>query len=189
MDKSGLEIDNFCKIYGERIRFVRFAQSYLHNETEAEDVVADVFSKVWETRDNLRDSYSEVKAYIYTLLRNRCVDIIRRNAKKNDIHTHLYRNISDEELNVLENVDVIHKVFASEVQAILRGATDKLDERSMSIFTDNRVNGMTYKEIADKYGMTFDQVAKNISKTLAVLSRELKDYLPLLLLLFLSHSK
>lgn len=187
-ENGHMELDSFCRLYGERVRFVKLALSYLHDADEAEDVVADIFSGLWERREQVRGSYEVQKSYVYTIVRHRCVDIIRRNLRKKDIHDRLYRNIADEEIRVLENDDVIGTVFANEVARLIGGAGELVDERSMRIFSDSRLGGLTYKEIARKYNMTFDQVAKSISRTLSVFSKVLKDYLPFLVLMMLHRN-
>ena len=52
------------------------------------------------------------------------------------------------------------------------------------IFMD-RLRGLSYKEIAEKYGISHRSVTYEISKTLAVLKESLKDYLPLVIYLLM----
>ena len=55
----------------------RIAYFMLESRAEAEDAVQEVFLKLWESRDSL-DGIRSPKAYCITLLKNHCLDRIRR---------------------------------------------------------------------------------------------------------------
>ena len=71
-----------------------------------------------------------------------------------------------------------------ELRAILAEALDKLPENTRVIFEKNRFEGKKYAEIAEEQQISVKTVEAHISKALKILRVELKDYLPLLLLLF-----
>ena len=58
----------------------RIAMRYLENSDDASDAVQDLFVKLWNSRDTL-DSVSSPRAYSYTLMRNLCIDRIRRSGR------------------------------------------------------------------------------------------------------------
>ena len=62
-------------LYGPRI--YRFALAYLKNKPDAEELMQDVFLKIWEKRDHL-DPAKNVKAYIFKIAVNCIYDNIRK---------------------------------------------------------------------------------------------------------------
>lgn len=94
----------------------------------------------------------------------------------------------NEELNVklfaLESFD--HNFSSEEdIETLLRNAIDKLPERCRLIFIKSRIEGKKYKEIAEELNLSVNTVEGQISIALKKLREELKDYLPLLLFLFI----
>ena len=77
--------------------------------------------------------------------------------------------------------------FSSEedIETLLRNAIDKLPERCRLIFIKSRIEGKKYKEIAEELNLSVNTVEGQISIALKKLREELKDYLPLLLFLFI----
>ncbi|OCW92395.1 hypothetical protein A9168_16250 [Macellibacteroides sp. HH-ZS] len=94
----------------------------------------------------------------------------------------------NEELNVklfaLESFD--HNFSSEEqIEILLRNAIDKLPERCRLIFIKSRIEGKKYKEIAEELNLSVNTVEGQISIALKKLREELKDYLPLLLFLYI----
>ncbi len=54
-----------------------FAFKILRHDAEAQDVVSDSFVKLWERRKMI-DKTGSIKSYLYTTVKNACVDILRR---------------------------------------------------------------------------------------------------------------
>jgi len=57
-------------------RFIRFARTYVHEESAAEDIVMDSFMYYWEKRDSLTPD-SNVPAYILTVIKHKCLNHLR----------------------------------------------------------------------------------------------------------------
>ena len=55
---------------------ISFAIKYVDREESAEDIVQDVFVKVWETRARLRE-VGNLSAYLYQMVRFRCFNHLR----------------------------------------------------------------------------------------------------------------
>ena len=110
-----------------------------------------------------------------------CEKIIHRNLK--------IRAIDAYNMSLLESDSRDSGMYSSEVMAICRESLSRLPVLTSEIFMD-RLRGLSYKEIAEKYGIshrsvTYRSVTYEISKTLAVLKESLKDYLPLVLYLLM----
>ena len=72
----------------------------------------------------------------------------------------------------------------AELEFLLNNALDKLPEKISSTFRMNRFEGKTYVEIAEEKQISVKTVEAYMSKTLKFLKVELKDYLPLMIIIW-----
>ena len=75
------------------------------------------------------------------------------------------------------------EIFSAEVAAIVRQSLDRLPELTREVFVARRFEELSYKEIAEKYGITVRRVEFELEKAVKQLRVALKDYLPVLLML------
>ena len=68
--------DNF-RLYNRPLCL--FALHYLHDIDNAEDTVQDCFAELWERKDSGME-ISEIKSYLYSMVRNRCIDIVKKDS-------------------------------------------------------------------------------------------------------------
>ena len=73
----------------------------------------------------------------------------------------------------------------SELETKISSALDKLPERCKQVFMLNRFEDLKYKEVAEKLGISVKTVEVQMSKALKILREELKDYIYILILLYL----
>ena len=179
--------ENFDSIYINNFsRLFLFAKEYVLFDEEAENIVQDIFLMLWEKRDALRVDVS-LTAYLFTLVKNKCIDFLRHRMVE-QMYSENVKHEYNEELNVklfaLESFD--HNFSSEEdIETLLRNAIDKLPERCRLIFIKSRIEGKKYKEIAEELNLSVNTVEGQISIALKKLREELKDYLPLLLFLFI----
>ena len=178
--------ENFDSIYINNFsRLFLFAKEYVLFDEEAENIVQDIFLMLWEKREALRVDVS-LTAYLFTLVKNKCIDFLRHQMVE-QMYSENVKHEYNEELNVklfaLESFD--HNFSSEEdIETLLRNAIDKLPERCRLIFIKSRIEGKKYKEIAEELNLSVNTVEGQISIALMKLREELKDYLPLLLFLF-----
>ena len=179
--------ENFDSIYVNNFsRLFLFAKEYVLFDEEAENIVQDIFLMLWEKKDILRVDVS-LTAYLFTLVKNKCIDFLRHRMVE-QIYSENIQQEYNEELNVklfvLESFD--HNFSSEEqIEILLRNAIDKLPERCRLIFIKSRIEGKKYKEIAEELNLSVNTVEGQISIELKKLREELKDYLPLLLFLYI----
>ena len=169
------------KLYRQRAWLVMLANSYLQDMEVSDDIVNDSFISLWENIDGLEERV--LKAWLATTVKNRCLNFLKRRESEQDIHRKLKKRASDaENISILENDKMDFRMFSNEVQNICRESIEKMEPISSKVFIE-RLRGMSYKEIAEKYGITQRSVTYEVSKVLAVLKVALKDYLPMFLLI------
>lgn len=164
---------NFDQIYIlYYARMHRFAKQYVLTDEDAENIVQDVFLLLWE-RKNVLDIQINLVSYIFSLVKNKCLDFLRHQCIANEVKQELFLKLSAlEELN--------HTMSSEDdIERIVREAIDKLPERCRLIFLKSRIEGKKYKEIADELSISVNTVENQMAIALRKLRIELKDYLPL----------
>lgn len=154
---------------GHFVRLCHFAQSYIPDLDTAKEIVQQVFINLWETRDTI-SSEKSVVSYLYTSVRNRCLNWLRDHRK---FRSYLL-DIELEDSAVTMERDFIYE---SEVQLRIGQALEKLPAKCRKVFELSRFEEMKYREIADKLGISEKTVEAQVSKALKILRRELKELL------------
>jgi len=166
--------DLIFKRYG--VRLFAFAMKYLKSREESEELVQEVFLKIWENRKNLKTEYC-FKSYLFTLSYHQLCRFFRKRdyrfklEKELSIRSTGSYTIGDrlDYQSVLEQVDLL---------------IDKLPPRQKSIFVKSRKEGKTSREIAQEMNLVPGTVDNQISEALKFIRKNL-DY-NLAYLLFIS---
>lgn len=169
--------DNFDKIYVLYYsRMHRFAKEYVLSDEDAENIVQDVFLLLWERKDVL-DIQISLVSYIFSLVKNKCLDFLRHQVVVDE-----YKKDLSLKLSALE---LLNYTLSSEedIEHVVTSAINNLPERCKLIFLKSRVEGKKYKEIADELGVSVNTVENQMSIALKKLRVELKDLLPLFVFL------
>jgi RNA polymerase sigma-70 factor (family 1) len=152
---------------------------YLNDYDQSEDLVQDVFVKVWQNFDHVR-KIADLKGYLFKAVRNSCLNYLKHikvrekfidDSEKSDFSMAL----SPEELHTEEET----KVRVSQ-------AINKLPENWREAFVLSKYDNLKYHEIAKEMNISQKTVEKYISKALQFLRNELKD-LVLVSLFILEH--
>ena len=158
-----------------------FANQLLNDRELAEEVVQDMFVKIWEKRLTLNIETS-VKHYFFRSVRNHCLNQIQHEKIKKQ-----YAN------RVLEaaNQEVNTEQYYLEVDLIKRieNSIDSLPPKRKEIFRLSREQGLKYKEIADILGISVKTVEAQMGLALKYLREDLKDFSNYLMTLFLILKK
>ena len=130
-----------------------YALHYLHDVEQVEDVVQDCFVRLLEATNEPQNS----RAWLYTAVRNRCIDLLRQ-------HNPLLTDIQPKDLDGLISDDEAQERSFSE--AHLWEAIDGLPSRCREIFLLSKRDGLTYREIAQRLGLSEKTVEHQVSKAL-----------------------
>ena len=145
------------EMYRERL-FV-FARQIAHSTADAEEIVQDIFLKLWEGRAHLAQ-VSYPRKYIYTMARNRALDHLASIARNKKAIQALYINIA------AGNNPTDELLQAQESQQLIYKALSQLPEKKQTIFWLSRRDGLTHQEIAERMGMSVQTVKNNLTDTL-----------------------
>ncbi|MBK5722509.1 RNA polymerase sigma-70 factor [Dysgonomonas sp. Marseille-P4677] len=156
---------------------VLFAGTIVQDKTICEDIVQNIFLKLWNDRNELNIETS-LKSYLLRSVRNSCLDHLRHKKIVDSYATKLFSSFND--FDSAEDY-----VLYSDLHQHLVEAISKLPEKQREAFTMSRYKEMKYKEIAEKLNISERAVEDRISKALAQLRISLKDFLIILFLLLL----
>lgn len=165
------------------VRLCGFANKFVGNQAEAEEIVQEVFLNIWSKRDRLKLD-NEIKPYLFKSVQNLCFNFIEHQK----VIDHYYSVLEVVYKNRNEDFDTYESVLFTEFQAKADEAISSLPEECRKIFRMSRENGLTYAEIASKLGLSVKTVETQMSRALSKLRTELRDYLYILLInLFLNN--
>jgi RNA polymerase sigma-70 factor (ECF subfamily) len=154
--------NDLFRLYADRI--YRFAMGYLKSKSDAEELVQDVFMKVWERRSELKENLS-FKAYLFTIAFN----IIRKHfAKKALTYKYFEHQILDDlDLKTIQNID-----FQS-TKELLDHIIEQLPPRRRAVFVKSRLEGFSVKEIAEELGTSPKTVENQLGEALKFIRERL----------------
>ncbi|BDD10906.1 DNA-directed RNA polymerase sigma-70 factor [Fulvitalea axinellae] len=150
-----------------------FAMKHLKTKDLAEEVVQELFCKLWEKRDTLEPRES-LKSYLYGAVRLNCLRLIRSETLHAKHHELIKKEMSDEVWPEEEK--------SNDIQARILEAVSELPEQRRRIFEMSRFDQLRQKEIAEKMNLAPKTVENQMGRALKFLRDRLKDCLPVLLL-------
>ena len=156
-----------------------YAISITKDQTLAEDAVSEVFMKLWEKRD-IALFEGSLKSYLFKSVYHQCLNAlkhVRVQDKCRDFFLHHPPLIEDGADYPLSGV------IENEINAILQKTIEQLPEQCRKIFVMSRIDGMKHEKIAQELNISINTVRTQIHRALEKLRVELKDFLPLLLIL------
>ena len=156
-----------------------YACTVLKDETMAEEMVQNVFLKLWERNEQLHISGS-VAAYLYRAVYNESLNYLKHLKVKSAYQLHVSYRMKDQSDNAAK------KLSLQELEARLQKAINELPEQCRSIFQMSRFEELRYREIADRLGISVKTVENQMGKALKSLRVKLVDFLPLTLLILLN---
>lgn len=154
-------------------RLCSFVYSLVSCRQTTEEIVSDVFVKVWNNRETLRIQ-SSLKAYLLVSVRNQTIDYLRRQQRRRTVSTEeAYIHLPDPDKGAEE------RVLGAEANAIIEAAIDQLPPQGRTIFRLSRDGGMKYREIADHLHISIKTVETHMTRSLVFLRKTVSSQLQL----------
>lgn len=153
-----------------------YAYTFLQDRDESEEIVQSVFMNFWEKRQAIEIKVSP-KSYLYTMVRNACLNVIK--------HEKIKQRHAGEEIATAERVHegVAQHVISYELEDRIRQAIEVLPEQCRLIFKLSRFEELKYSEIAEQLDISIKTVENQMGKALKIMREQLKEYLPLIIVM------
>jgi RNA polymerase sigma-70 factor (family 1) len=149
-----------------RNRIYSTAIKFLKSPLFAQDVVQDVFLKLWFERKSL-NSAKPIEAWLYTVAKNNILNRLRKIA----VEWKAVGHFKDDKFKIENNTD--YKLLDGEYQQKLKKAIDQLPEQQKAVFIFSRFNKLTYEQIGQKLGISPLTVKTHLSRALFSIKKHL----------------
>lgn len=156
---------------------VRFSFGLTRNQDSSEEIVQEVFLKLWENRNSLL-IHNSLKSFLLKTVQNRSIDSLR--------HVNITNKYASSVLEhpILSENDTENYILHSELEANFNHAMAKIPALFAEAFRLSRIENHNYQEIAKELDVSIRTVEVRIAKALNLLRKELRDFLVLVLMLF-----
>jgi RNA polymerase sigma-70 factor (ECF subfamily) len=171
---SEMAFERFFKTYFKSLHAYAFVM--LQDEIMAEEIVQQVFYKIWEKKEQFR-VHTSVKAFLYKAVYNECLNYLKHQKHKTAHQNYvIYAN-----RNQVSDETAAMRVELNDLETRLKKAMNELPEQCRTIFYMSRFDELKYREIAQQLDLSIKTVEAQMGKALKVLRKKLVDFLPILL--------
>lgn len=163
------------KTYSQRL--IYFSRRYVLDKQIAENIVQDVFLRIWQNKGNL-DPAKNIQSYLFTAVKNESLKQLRHLSVEKQQQENVSR-LSVVELNPDEAID------KNELRGELNKALNNLPLKCREIFTMSRFDQLKYSEIADILGISIKTVETQMGRALKKLREQLAHLISIILFLMI----
>jgi len=129
------------------------------SDTATEEIVQDVFIKIWEYRSSLA-SIDTPEAYIFSMARNKTIDLLRKLARETGLIGVLKAHLE------LSNNEIEDKLNLADLRRLIDEALEPLSDQKKRIFHLSGNEGLEHDEIAQIMQLSKSTVKNHLSQTL-----------------------
>lgn len=158
--------DSFRKLFEQYSKpLYRFSLSYLKSNEAAEDIVQEVFIKIWDKRKDI-DTGKSFQSYLFTIALNSVRKHFNKLAEVNQLKHDIITSFS-------ENLDAFDKQenfedYLRKLDVLIQ----QMPEKRKEIFTGKKLEGKSQKELAEEFGITVKTVEYHITEAMKFLKEE-----------------
>lgn len=152
-------------------RLFRFAYDFVKNNETAEEIVEDVFFKIWEKRERL-PQIENLETYLYVAVKNHSYNFLKSPKNK------LFVSISGNTYQIPDaHISPEKSLLTKELQQKIDLAIDQLPEKCRMVFNLVKEDGLKYKEVAKIMDISTKTVENQLRIALGKINDTLKSYL------------
>ncbi len=160
---SSQEFSSLFRKYYEPLYF--FAGRFVNDPISAENIVQDVFVKMWEEKEKL-NIHSNLKAYLYTSVKNSCINLVKRE--------NFFSSVEEDAEYEDDTIKLPSRVLEEkEVAETVNNAIKQLPEKCRQIFMMSKFDELSYQEIADLQNISINTVKTQLKRAVKFLAKSL----------------
>ena len=163
-DKSA--VDELFNYYYPRL--YNFSKSILKIENEIDDILQEVFVKIWLNRQKI-GNVETFNAYVFTITKNEVLNLIRSNLRDHTFKDELFR------LSVAEEYQTQNQIEFKEIKSGIDQIVANLPEKRQKVFILSRTEGLSNKEIAQQLNISEKTVEDHITHAIKQIKISMKD--------------
>ncbi|MDP4290117.1 MAG: sigma-70 family RNA polymerase sigma factor [Bacteroidota bacterium] len=165
INEKGIDQSGFDQIFNQWYEPIRnFIYYKTGNAALAEDIAQDTFLKIWEKKDEVK--INTIKAFLFTIANN----LLNNNMDHQKVSFKFINTYQQPHALASPEFDLEMKEFNNKLQ----NALAELDDKKRTVFLMNRIDELTYKQIAENLGVTVKAIEKRMEKALAFLRNRIE---------------
>ncbi|MEI6138877.1 MAG: RNA polymerase sigma-70 factor [Mariniphaga sp.] len=164
--------DNLYKAYSQKL--YSFAFTFLKSREDAQEVVQDTYSKIWEKRKSI-DSNQSFKSFLFSIGYHSTIDLLRHRLKEAKYREQLLVKASS-------NYNLEQAIEFGDLLEHVNHLIEELPPRKLEIYKLSRIEHLSYSEIAEKLNISVKTVENGINFSMNFIRGHLgKDTLAVML--------
>ncbi len=158
--------ESFRKLFEQYSKpLYRFSLSYLKSNEGAEDVVQEVFIKIWDKRKDI-DTGKSFQSYVFTIALNSVRKYFNKLAAANQLKHDIIASFSENSAKLDEQDDF--EDYLRHLDTLI----NRMPEKRKEIFIGKKLDGKSQKELAEEFGITIKTVEYHITEAMKFLKEE-----------------
>ena len=166
--------DALFKMYYNNL--CRFGWRYVNSTAIAEELVQDVFLRLWENRSTWKP-LGTVRGYLYKSVKHRAIDYL-----KHQMVIDKHKELIKTDIKYV-TMDVNDEHQDEHLREAIAKAIENLPERGRMVFKLHRYDGLSYKEIAQVMDISVKTVENQMTRVFKLLRQDLSHLLPVVFVL------
>jgi len=161
-----------------------FAKHVVKDNIISQDIVLEVFLKIWENRSKIESL--NLEAFLFRLVRNGCIDYIKHIKVVNNRMHEIEVTAKYEELYRIDFVgNEPYILIEQELKNKIEKTVQSLPNRCREVFILSRIDGLKNKEIAEKLNINIKNVERHLNRALQSFYKNFSEDLPIALIVLL----
>ena len=157
-----------------------YAKSLSRDIYISEDIVQNIFLRVWEQRNKLKDIYP-IKSYLYQSVYNEFINQYRKKSNLMSVENEYVNNLN----TILEEDDR----DLTKLMALVKLEIQNLPPKCKKIFIMGKQEGLTYLEISEHLNVSFRTIENQMSKAFSIIREKVGDKMNTILFLLFGNPK
>jgi RNA polymerase sigma-70 factor (family 1) len=149
-------------------KLFRFSYSYLKSEAEAEDVVQEVYLKIWKNRTSLKTE-SSFQSYLFTIAFNTIQKSFNKKAKQDKFKLDLFERLATDTVHLEEQLNF--EFLLNKLDILI----EQLPTRRKEIFLKRKKEGKSITIIASEMGISEKTVENQITEAMHFLRKSFNE--------------